>query len=476
MLERWSRRIGIPLLVLLYLGCWALMSRQITNATDFDVFFLPSAKVALAGHPLDIYRVRYDVTYPNANGPLSILPLTLVAAVAKALGIINDFTLCRLFVAVVFAVFPLLLSREAVLSLDLLLKTPPRGLRRLLAYAVFALSPELWHSVLGYGHIEHPLMLFLVLAGVRSLMLRRLNRAGIFIGLALLTRSSAVLYLIPLTLLLLAERNWKNWKETLRFSGTALLTLALGLLPFALADRRDLVYSLLTFHGLLPVGGGSVWGLTLGTPLASLGNQHDSEFVLGASVILSVLLIWRPRMRLGSPEVYALLAVSGLCFPLFLKTLWPYYYLDAYMFLAVWWLAMAQEITDWSQRLVWFAGIVLPASAVLAGQLAEYGLDTNGEYWTESWTLVMTLVTIGMMSLILALLCYQGRPRPQSARSEAIPAWPSQMLVQYSGGGSSREHLPVTSDQDSQSRSDAARNNAIEKSDETRYYASFLAG
>jgi len=319
-------------------------------------------------------------------------------------------------------------------------------------------------------------MLFLVLAGVRSLMLRRLNRAGIFIGLALLTRSSAVLYLIPLTVLLLAERNWKNWKEALRFGGTALLTLALGLLPFALADRRDLVYSLLTFHGLLPVGGGSVWGLTLGTPLASLGNQYDSEFVLGASVILSVLLIWRPRMRLGSPDVYALLAVSGLCFPLFLKTLWPYYYLDAYMFLAVWWLAMAQEITDWSQRLVWFAGIALPASAVLAGQLAEYGLDTNGEYWTESWTLVMTLVTIGMMSLILALLWYQGRPRPQSARSEAMPAWPSQMLVQYSGGGSSREHLPVTSDQDSQSRSDAARNNAIEKSDETRYDASFLAG
>src|SRR5262249_53281310 len=144
----------------------------------------------------------------------------------------------------------------------------------------------LWHSVLGYGHIEHPLMLFLVLAGVRSLLLRRLNRAAIFVGLALLTRSSAVLYLIPLALLVLAERNWKNWKEALRFGGVALLTLGLGLLPFALADPRDLIYSLLTFHGLLPVGGGSVWGLTLGTPLASLGYQHDSEFVLGASVIL----------------------------------------------------------------------------------------------------------------------------------------------------------------------------------------------
>jgi hypothetical protein len=442
MLERWSRRIAIPLLVLLYLGFWALMSLQITNPTDFDVFFLPSAKIALSGHPLDIYQIRYGTypAYPNANGPLSMLPLTLVAAVANFLGIINDFTGCRMFVAVAFAVFPLLLSREAVLSLDLLLKVPLRGLRRLLAYAVVALSPELWHSVLGYGHLEHPLMLFLVLAAVRSLMLRRVNRAGVFVGLALLTRSSAVLYLIPLTLLLLAERNWKNWKAALRFSGIAVLTLALGLLPFALADRNDLVYSLLTFHGLLPIGGGSVWGLTLGTPLASVGLHYDSEFVLGASVILSfALLMLRPRIRLGSPDVYALLAVSGLCFPLFLKTLWPYYYLDAYMFLAVWWLAMAQEITGWSQRLVWLAGVCLPASAVLAGQLAEYALDTNGESWTESWTLIMTLVTVGVMALILSILWYQGHPRLRSLGREQMPAWSPQILVQYSGGGSSRE-------------------------------------
>jgi len=439
MLVRWSRRIGIPLLVLLYLGFWALMTLQITNSTDFDVFFLPSAKIALSGHPLDIYQIRYgnQPAYPNANGPLAILPLTLVAAVAKALGIINNFTGCRMLVAVAFAVFPLLLSREAVLSLDLMLKVPLRGLRRFLAYAVFALSPELWHSELGYGHIEHPLMLFLVLAAVRSLLVRRINRAGILVGLALLTRSSAILYLIPLTLLLLAERRWKNWKAALRFSGVALLTLALGLLPFALADQSDLIYSLVTFHGDLPIGGGSLWELTLGTPLASLGTHFDSEFVLGASVILSfVLLVSRPRMRLGSPEVYALLAVSGLCFPLFLKTLWPYYYLDAYMFLAVWWLAMAREFSDWSERIIWLAGLILPASAVLAGQLAEYGLDTSDQIWTESWSLAMTLVTVGMMALILSLLWYQRRPHPRSLRQEELPARTPQMLVQYSGGRS----------------------------------------
>ena len=56
---RWGRHIGISLLILLYLGFWAAMSLQITNPTDFDVFFLPSAKIALSGHPFDIYQVRY---------------------------------------------------------------------------------------------------------------------------------------------------------------------------------------------------------------------------------------------------------------------------------------------------------------------------------------------------------------------------------------------------------------------------------
>jgi hypothetical protein len=288
--QRWIQPIGIAALVVLYLGLWALMSRQITNPTDFDVFFLPSARIALSGHPLDIYQVRYAVWYPNANGPLSMLPLSLVAALASALGIINDFTWCRLLVAVAFAVFPLLLSYEAVRSLDILLKRPLRGIRRLLAYGVFALSPELWHSVLGYGHIEHPLMLFLVVASVRSLLLHRTNRAGVLLGLALLTRSSAILYLVPLTLLLMAER---KWCAALRFGGCALLTLAIGLFPFALADRGDLIYSLVTFHGLLPIGGGAVWGVFENTSLSSIGDHYDSFFVVGSCLLLSLVLLLR---------------------------------------------------------------------------------------------------------------------------------------------------------------------------------------
>jgi uncharacterized membrane protein len=276
--------------------------------------------------------------------------------------------------------------------------------------------------VLGYGHIEHPLMLFLMLASVRSLMLQRTNRAGLLLGLALLTRSSAVLYLIPLTMLLLFSRDW--WGAA-RFAGITLATLVLGLLPFALADWHDLVYSLFTFHGLLPVGGGSVWGLTMDTPLSTVGDKYDSVFVIGSSLILSLaLLLWCRNISLGSADVYALLAISGLCFPLFLKTLWPYYYLDAYMLLALWWLAQAGELKSWGQRILWFCGVILPVSAVLAGQLSEYGLTSNGQYWTKGWSLTMTIVTVAMMALVLGILWFKSLPR-RSREERQVPesAW-----------------------------------------------------
>jgi hypothetical protein len=250
-------------------------------------------------------------------------------------------------------------------------------------------------------------MLFLVVASVRSLLLRRADRAGILLGLALLTRSSAILYLLPLTLLLMAERNW--W-GALRFFGSSLLTFTIGLLPFALADRSDLVYSLLTFHGMLPAGGGAVWGVFEGTPVAEVGDHYDSFFVIGSCLVFSVVLLRRYRtLRLGSGDIYGLLALCGLCFPLLLKTLWPYYYLDAYMFLALWWLVSARPLPSLRARVRWLLEAGLPLSAVLAGQLAEYGLTSSGGSWTTGWSITMTGVTLGMMALILAILEYRAR-------------------------------------------------------------------
>src|SRR5579859_160814 len=148
-------------------------------------------------------------------------------------------------------------------------------------------------------------MLWLVLAAVRRLATNRPGRAGVLLGLGLLSRTAAVLYLVPLTLLLLRQG---RWRDAARFAAGTVATTTFGLLPFLLADRQDTLYSLLSFRATLPVGGGSVWGLTLGTPLEVFGRQHDSAVVLVAALALTLgILAARHDLTVASRDVYALL-------------------------------------------------------------------------------------------------------------------------------------------------------------------------
>ncbi len=410
--------LGVAALVILYLATWTVLAHGNINPTDFDVFFLPSARVALAGHPLHIYQIRYQGDYPNANGPLSMIPLTLLAGLAQRLGWLDDPVLRRELVMTAFAVVPLLLGREAVLAADRLLGAPLRGAKRLLAYAPFVLTPELWHSVLFYGHIEQPLMLWLVLAAVRMLVTKRPARAGALLGLALLSRTVAVLYLLPLALLLFFRG---RRRDSAILAATAVAVTALGLLPFLLADRQNVLYSLLTFRSLLIVGGGGVWGLLVGTPLEPIAQRFDSTAVIVASLALTAItLLARRDLRVESRGVYALLAVSGLCFPLFMKTLWPYYYLDTYIFVALWWLTAAKPASETAPWLRWLAGLTLPVAVVGIAVLAEIGVTQSGYgIWSLGWGALMS----GLMLALLAALGVGLWRRPRSrSRAGATPA------------------------------------------------------
>ncbi|HEX5440986.1 MAG TPA: hypothetical protein VFW76_08885, partial [Ktedonobacterales bacterium] len=99
-LGRWRRLQpwGIALLAALYCGLWNLAARLPLNRTDLDAFFVPTARIALSGHPFDVYSLRYLGDYPNANGPISLIPLTLASAIAAWQGMLNDMELRRVVV------------------------------------------------------------------------------------------------------------------------------------------------------------------------------------------------------------------------------------------------------------------------------------------------------------------------------------------------------------------------------------------
>jgi hypothetical protein len=364
-------RVATWALAFTYAVAWAIAGWLWTGPlNDLDYFFLPSARIALSGHPLLVYAVRFQTIIANDNGPLGLVPLTAVAALASRLGWLDDERLRRMLVLAAFSIFTLLMAREAVAAIDRLRGASVGGRWRVLAYGVFAASPTLWIGVLGYGHIEQPMTLWLVLLGVRRLASGRPTAAGISFGLAMLTRSPAVLLLIPLGLLLLARG---RWRAVAGLAGSAALTVALGLLPFVLADPKDTLYSLLTHRGSLPVGGGSIWQLVVGTPYQWIPQHADVLFVLGLAVLATLVVIRaRHDLEASSRDIYGLLALTALALPLLAKSVWPYYFLDAYVFGAVWWLGQAGPFAG--RRLI---GATVPLIASLGTLLTEYEMGTR---------------------------------------------------------------------------------------------------
>jgi hypothetical protein len=387
-----------------YAGVWAIAGWLWTvPPNDLDNFFLPAVRIALGGHPLLIYTVRYWAIIANDNGPLGLVPLTPVVAVASGLGWMDDVGLRRLLILGVFSVFSLLMAREAVAAIDRVRGANLEGPSRVLAYGVFAASPTLWMSVLGYGHIEQPMTLWLILLGVRSLGSGRSAVAGFTFGLAILTRSLAALSLLPLGLLLLVRGRWRSvaW-----LVGTVAVTVALGVLPFLLADPTDTIYSLVTHRGGLPVGGGNPWQLLVGTPYLWVPQHWDVLFVLGLAIGLSlIVVVARKDLEPSSRDIYGLLALTALTLPLLAKSVWPYYFLDAYVFGAVWWLGQTSALA-WGRRLI---GAMVPIIAIIGTLLTEYEMEATTQRVRLDEGVAMGVV-LSVLSVALVVRLQRAHP------------------------------------------------------------------
>src|SRR5258708_34135704 len=158
-----TRSIPPLVWVVAYAALWGLVALLPLDGTDLDQFFWPSARTALAGHPLLVYQAAGQLPYPNANGPLSLLPLALAGMAVNALHWMGSIYLRRLVALPLFSVFVLLMAREGVTAVDNLRDRRLAGRRRLLPYIPFTPAPPVWHPVAGYGHLEQPTGIWLAL-------------------------------------------------------------------------------------------------------------------------------------------------------------------------------------------------------------------------------------------------------------------------------------------------------------------------
>jgi hypothetical protein len=433
--RRWTRRALIVLAALVYEAIWVTTAFDKVNPTDLDVFFFPATHFALAGHPLHIYQLRVGQLYPNANGPLGLAPVLLAAWLASLRGWLENVILRRALVFAIAAIFPLLAGWEAMRIVERYVEGVGgrlRGLTRALPYVPMALAPELWLSALYYGHIEQIIAVWLTLAAVRLLMSQHIIASGALLGLALLARSDAALIILPIALILAARQ---RIRDALWLALGAMNALLAGLLPFLIADTRDTLFSLVAFRSALPVGGGNVWSLSDAPAFLSAGQRYDALLALAAAALLTVaILALRRDLTIASPDLFGLLTLTTLCFALFIKTLWPYYYLEAALFATVWAIARSIEPLrahgrQWLMRFGEISLAWLPRLGVMVCALvAEYGLEANSyEGWLRPWGLILAL--LNLIAVTLTFLALLAGPRlmrlfascPETAARDILP-------------------------------------------------------
>src|SRR5215472_5279571 len=105
------------LLALPFAIAWGLIGWLPRGPSDREAFFLPAAAAVDDGHPLDVYKVRYDRIYPNANGPLGVYALASALAVTRALGI-SEARSQRAWLIALLSLFSFLAALAAVGAID----------------------------------------------------------------------------------------------------------------------------------------------------------------------------------------------------------------------------------------------------------------------------------------------------------------------------------------------------------------------
>jgi hypothetical protein len=449
-------RIGPPWLVaLLVVGYMAIVTTLPILAggiylcnNDFGGIFLPSANYVLNGAPLDMYRVRIGL-YPNANGPLGEVIIAGVVAVGRVFHLQQMSPLCiprdghdslplRMWLTFIFGLLPLGMGAEIMRLSDRWRPKPFTDWQRLAVWATILVSIPLWDSIVYYGHFEQALEIWLALLAVRFFSKERFVLAGFLLGLALLNRTAGIFVAIPLALLLVRDLRWQQLFASLRrllaFSVSLIGTVTLGLVPFYLHDKQDLVYSLSTFRAQEPILDGSFWTFVRGTPWETPLQSWDSNVAIALAIVFSIAILWGARVRASDPALYGVICVSVVCFSIGLKAIWGYYFAEPLIWGLAWILASRNARQQW-----WEIGVIPFFFTLLMGmtemRISLAGVPsalgaTPGIYGVPIRLLVLVTSAAEFLSLIAfniavaTLLIWQQR----RAARDSIPL-PMQELV-----------------------------------------------
>lgn len=310
--------------------------------SDLTTFFFPAAQQILHGHPWSIYAVRAFGGYPNYNPPLSIFLMAPLLALAHALRLDTNIGAEIAFVSIPFTAAVPVLGYATMVALRRLFPAIPES-QVFLAYVLIVLSPLTWQTYISWYHLEQPIMLALLVASLVLFQARREELAGVLAGLAVLTRTTALMPLIAIGVLLLAQRQWKSLA---RFGAVAAVVTGAGLAPFFLFDRADTTYSLVSWRSGAEIGGNTIWSIFKfdGTQAASplryaldhFARRLDMYSVVVFIAVAAFLAVRQLHVSAYGREAWAVVAIAALAVPMLTKNTWPYYYLEPFVFILIW--------------------------------------------------------------------------------------------------------------------------------------------
>jgi hypothetical protein len=396
----------------LYAAAWVVTSLVLkTTPSDLDLYFWPSAETVVRGHALLIYSAYGHDVYPNANGPLGLVPLIPVVALANALGWAGDIGARSALAGGVVSLFVMVVAYQVV---RLVAQGRGAAERQLTTAATVLLAPALWVGVIDYGHYEQPIELCFVLLGATWALRGRSAPAGIAAGVAVLTRTIAVFSVLPLTFVPLARGSAGRAAVTIAACG---LTVLAGMLPFLLADGPAVTHSLLTYRGTLPILGGSFWLALEQTGLGGAGQHFDVVIAELVGVALIVITLRRDITVASTPAgLFGLLTITAACFPLFAKTVFDYYLVEPYIFGVVWWLARPGSARNWRA----LVPVVLTADVLLS---------RLGELVSTGWLIVEGIASSLILAAVVAMVAadlwrwrYEQTGIPSRAARAGSPA------------------------------------------------------
>jgi hypothetical protein len=196
----------------------------------------------------------------------------------------------------------------------------------------------------------------------------------------------------------------------------AVLVFIGGLLPFYVADSVDVAHSLLEYRSSLHVGNGSIWTFSRGTPWEQVAQHWDLAAVGALVMAVNVWLAARPGGMVKG-RVYAALALTAASFALLAKTVWPYYFLEVYVFTAVWALGRAR-----ASKLMLISPLVVVSGLGLFAEVGSTPDQSDALVHLEAGAMFALLAASMLIAVTMASRGLSASPTqpPERSRSGGV--------------------------------------------------------